>query len=901
MKPLGVNLHNPRKFNNQVGAFMRLVIIFFLVTMTNLHAELIRPVSGSTLNYTHVLFEWDQIPDAQTYRIQIASDNEFNDIVNDANASALIIIVTENLAWETTYYWRIAPVNQDNQQGSWLPAAQFSIGSTRSSAEADLYIPTDYSAGLTIFGSFFDYFSAAIDANGLEVWNSGNTNTIYYSANTYGQLFGSQYDNSLAHNIPAFEFDLDIETIWAEPNEEYIHHELIQLPNGNYLGIATVTEFGPIPIGSWSSLYQAIGYIADGVTAEYPWLGDRIVEWDQDTGEEVWSWNVFDHFSLQDYDALGGTWEQSYFEGSYDWTHVNALWFDEAENALYISVRHLSRITKIDYPSGDILWNMGLELYAGEVDCGHDLGFSFQHGLELTDNGSIVTFDNGNLSTILLGTEEPLSRGMEIQVDDMGRTCAATVAWEHSLPADLFGLASGNTQKLSNGNYLITTIGGGGTTLEITPDHQVVWEGNYNLSLPNGAVYRGHRIPGLHPIGLSIQVPGLTVAEDQPTVMISTGESTAEFLISNEGSRDEEFQVQILEDGNWFDDYITSIVIPAEGEALIAAPGSVTADDNPHFISITVTPHHHPHLSKTIAFPFQAVAACPDGYLEITDYPATLTILGDAGDCFAEQDFNALQDLITANDIDLTSGLYLGRQTWTEGRLRVLIAGNYYLGGNVSMTTLPDSFGDLDDLRSLYLDWNLLTTLPDSFGQLINLVNLHLANNQLTGLFPDLGNLQQLEILDLGYNEIEAIPESIGLLENMVYFWIFNNQLNTLPESVCNLDLNWDGVDNSFLPYFACGGNQLCALIPDCVAESTYFESGLDQFYYLFIIDSPQDCLDDVNQDGAWDILDVVITVLFILDQEPLTPPQQVVADLNEDGSVDILDLVLMVEMILEG
>ena len=53
-------------------------------------------------------------------------------------------------------------------------------------------------------------------------------------------------------------------------------------------------RLGPIAQGDWSFIYQAIGYVADGVTDEYPWIGMRIVEWDED-GNEVWNWEPFEH------------------------------------------------------------------------------------------------------------------------------------------------------------------------------------------------------------------------------------------------------------------------------------------------------------------------------------------------------------------------------------------------------------------------------------------------------------------------------------------------------------------------------------------------------------------------------------------------------------------------------
>ena len=86
------------------------------------------------------------------------------------------------------------------------------------------------------------------------------------------------------------------------------------------------------------------------------------------TKDIVWTWNVFDHFNMEDYDQFGGTWTEAYISLHYDWTHVNAVIFDENESALYISTRHLSRITKIDYPSGDIIWNMGHQMSSDDID-----------------------------------------------------------------------------------------------------------------------------------------------------------------------------------------------------------------------------------------------------------------------------------------------------------------------------------------------------------------------------------------------------------------------------------------------------------------------------------------------------------------------------------------------------
>jgi len=211
--------------------------------------------------------------------------------------------------------------------------------------------------------------------------------------------------------------------------------------------------------------------------------------------------------------------------------------------------------------------------------------------------------------------------------------------------------------------------------------------------------------------------------------------------------------------------------------------------------------------------------------------------------CFSESDLEALQDIITVNEFENTTNAFkLGTQTWNEGRLRFLVAGYYFSGVEEIIHTIPESFGQLDDLRSLYLEWNQIQTLPDSFTNLTKLVNLYISNNQLTSLPENLGNLESLFILDLGYNQINAIPSSILDLNILTYLWIFNNQIMELPENFCDLNLNWSDDDTFGYPYFASGGNMLCENIPECVLNSDNFNTSLEQYYYSVQITVEQEC-----------------------------------------------------------
>ena len=54
----------------------------------------------------------------------------------------------------------------------------------------------------------------------------------------------------------------------------------------------------------------------------------------------------------------------------------------------------------------------------------------------------------------------------------------------------------------------------------------------------------------------------------------------------------------------------------------------------------------------------------------------------------------------------------------------------------------------------------------------------------------------------------------------------------------------------------------------------------------------------DINQDGIWDILDIVLIVGFIMDTTTLNENQILYSDLNEDGNINVLDIVEILNII---
>ncbi len=80
-----------------------------------------------------------------------------------------------------------------------------------------------------------------------------------------------------------------------------------------------------------------------------------------------------------------------------------------------------------------------------------------------------------------------------------------------------------------------------------------------------------------------------------------------------------------------------------------------------------------------------------------------------------------------------------------------------------------------------------LKTIPESLGELSQLRTLDLQNNQLISLPKTIGKLIELTTLDLEKNQLTTLPEEIGKLTKLKYLYLKQNNLTTLPSSLTNL------------------------------------------------------------------------------------------------------------------
>jgi len=91
------------------------------------------------------------------------------------------------------------------------------------------------------------------------------------------------------------------------------------------------------------------------------------------------------------------------------------------------------------------------------------------------------------------------------------------------------------------------------------------------------------------------------------------------------------------------------------------------------------------------------------------------------------------------------------------------------------------------DIEHVNLDgWNL-TSIPQEIFELQNLKSLSLEFNQISDIEDEITNLTTLKHLFLDYNQLRSIPESFGKLASLKSLSIVHNNINMLPTSIKNL------------------------------------------------------------------------------------------------------------------
>ena len=524
-----------QKFDYNLMRMLKKIFILFMVAP--LLSDPKYPQNYDTIFSTHIPFIWNQVPNAIFYNL-IAQNSDSSSTVSIID-STLLYIDKNTFYWGDTVSWQLKGYNSNGTHIYSSDINQFQIGQKKFNDIVLINSDTiNMNGGITFFSTWYDWASGAIDQDGNEIWNDGDLQTMICHIDKHGQIFGSQdypFDDVPNRGI---QLNSKHEIIWEEPfNMRLDPHDLKRLPNGNVIGLKAISQQGPIPIGPWQEHYQNLGYLADGETNEVNWVAQKIVIFNHLSNAIEWEWNPFNYYSLDDFDSHLGTWWNVGW--GYDWLHSNSLYYEENNSEIYFSNRHISRVSKINYPDGDLIWMMGLPeeyIYNGNDHICNDILFSWQHDVKVLDNGNILLFDNGNLSQQLFDIDLPRSRILEISIDSEN---SCNVVWEYELPQDFFAVGMGSTQILNNGNIQITSGNECGTVLEINREGEIVWQVQLGLDNCQNSLYKGFRVNSLYPYLFSVIIKNYTiinVEQNQNGIFLEDNELA--FKIYNEGSED---------------------------------------------------------------------------------------------------------------------------------------------------------------------------------------------------------------------------------------------------------------------------------------------------------------------------------------------------------------------------
>lgn len=361
-----------------------------------------------------------------------------------------------------------------------------------------------------------DYFSF------MQLLPDGN---ILGSSNVHNDTFRARGGG---HTGCIEEYRPDGTLVWrfSLSTDNYIHHHDVQkLANGNFLALV------------WERVSAAeaieLGRNPEHIAANDTFWFDGIVELNPHTAEIVWEWSLRDHL-IQDFDPTKANYgvvadnpgkldiNAINFEndGSVraDWTHVNAMDYNEKLDQIIFSSNYLWEVYVIDHgisafeaqgEAGDLLYRWGNPKNYGRGDDESTALFA-QHDVHwipdgLPGAGNIMVFNNGSDPerpyTTVVEFEPPMNTDGSYNLGADGVYGPTALSWEY-VPKDgeeFFSWFISGAQRLPNGNTLVNH-GAGGRMREVTPEGEIVWEYQFD----DGAdgphmMFRSYRYPVDHP------------------------------------------------------------------------------------------------------------------------------------------------------------------------------------------------------------------------------------------------------------------------------------------------------------------------------------------------------------------------------------------------------------------
>jgi Arylsulfotransferase (ASST) len=315
-------------------------------------------------------------------------------------------------------------------------------------------------------------YAMILDTNGTPVW--------YQPAN-YGSAVGATNVELLPNDTLAWSpingpgvgatpgvgyrlFNLDTQTTLPQPSpvQPPDLHELLQLPNGDRMELATpLVNCGTSPACPFgrSTFFPTV--------TNHSYV-DCVVQEVGPSGNLVWSWDAKDHVSFMEnklQNALPiGNGNPNYA----DVYHCNSIDVDPASHDVLVSLRDTSAVYRINRATKKIVWKLSgadtpgmvvgdqepLLTISGDPDT--PMTISGQHDARFQSGGDVSLFDDH--STCASPSTCPMSgaaRGVEYHIVNTAMTHTATLNWHYEAPDVKPSAATGSFRRYAGNDNVI--------------------------------------------------------------------------------------------------------------------------------------------------------------------------------------------------------------------------------------------------------------------------------------------------------------------------------------------------------------------------------------------------------------------------------------------------------------
>ena len=414
-----------------------------------------------------------------------------------------------------------------------MPTSVYPTGTT-------IYDPEKCWNAYTLFGAGGGVRIIDMNGNTVNLWQGlgGHAPKMLPGGHVMGSIgrqIGPQYHDH--RNLIQVDWDGNIE--W-----EFNQYQLVEEPGakpawtarwhhdfqreGNPVGYY-VPGMDPL-VDKGNALLCCHKNLTNPAISDKPLLDCPIIEvtWD---GKIIWEWLPSDHFeeigfSEEAKNTIARNPRMRNQEPSGigpslgDWVHINSIsylgpnkWFDRGDERFHPDNiiwdgRETNHIAIIDRKTGKLVWQVGPDYTATEAlrKLGQIIGQHHAHMIPrgLPGEGNILVFDNGGGG----GYGDQSAGRAYTRVLEFDPT-TLEIVWQYTpreaglavqVASHFYSSFISGMQRLPNGNTLICE-GACGRLLEVTPEHETVWEyqSPYTFEEPKGGrismIYRAYRVP----------------------------------------------------------------------------------------------------------------------------------------------------------------------------------------------------------------------------------------------------------------------------------------------------------------------------------------------------------------------------------------------------------------------